>query len=61
MPKMITGISIDAGVVKKAKAKAKAMRRTFSNYVEGLLIADQDKVINIQAHQRKTMKLKRRK
>ena len=62
MPKMITGISVDSAIIKKAKAHAKKNRRTFSNYVEGLLIQDLGgPVITSDDHnKKKVVKLKRR-
>ena len=61
MPKMITGVSLETAIVKRAKAHAKKNRRTFSNYVEGLIIEDLKRLINRPAnHKPQKPKLKRR-
>ena len=64
MPKMITGISVDITLIKKAKAHAKKNRRTFSNYVEGLIIQDLGGPVITSTpddhNKKKVVKLKRR-
>ena len=45
MPKITTGISLDNKIFRQAKDKAKKQRRTFSNYVEGLIELDVGPVI----------------
>ena len=45
MPKITTGISLDIKIFNQAKDKAKKQRRTFSNYVEGLIELDVGPVI----------------
>ena len=62
MPKVTTGISVDDIVVRKAKIKASSQRRTFSNYVEGLIRDDLEMapVINIDGRKKSQAQLKRR-
>ena len=63
MPKMITGVSLERSVVKKAKAIAKQKRWSFSNYVEWLLIRDQKPAVITSTpnhHKKKVTQLKRR-
>ena len=45
MPKITTGISLDIKIFNLAKSTAKKQRRTFSNYVEGLIEVDLGPVI----------------
>ena len=50
MPKITTGISIDSEIFKRAKKAAQDQRRSFSNYLEGLIEVDQRPVIT-NSHQ----------
>ena len=58
--KITTGISIDAKIFRLAKNQATKERRTFSNYVEGLIMADVAPVINNEPDVTPRSKLKRR-
>ena len=62
MPKITTGISLDSDFFAEAKTKAKKHRRTFSNYVEGLIVDDlvKDSVITNKPHDTPKTSLKRR-
>ena len=59
--KVTTGISVEAETLMKAKKKASKLRRTFSNYVEGLIMKDlRIKVINDSHSQSTKTDLQRR-
>ena len=60
MPKITTGISLDIKIFNQAKTKAKKHRRTFSNYVEGLIELDLGPVITDEPHVTPKTSLKRR-
>ncbi len=59
MPLTITGVSIDSEVLKKAKAIAKGNRRSFSNYVEGLLLRDQNTIQEVSKIKKETERIKK--
>jgi len=60
MPKITTGISIDSEIFKRAKKAAQDQRRSFSNYLEGLITKDLPSVITNSHHKKGRPQIVRR-